>query len=68
MEMMKIMTGVVLRPCFSKILARTTFVLESLSEAKNPGQDAFLGDFVFGSSELMINHNTVYLISNSHYW
>ena len=35
------MAGVELRPCFSKILARTTFVLESLSEAKNPGQDAF---------------------------
>ena len=30
-------------PCFSNFLARTTFVLESLLEAKNPGQDAFLG-------------------------
>ena len=48
-------TGAELRPCFSKILARTTFVLESLCEAKYPGQDAFLADFVFRSSELMIN-------------
>ena len=31
-------------PCFSYFLARTTFVLESLREAKNPGQDAFFGD------------------------
>ena len=31
-------------PCFSNFLARTTFVLESLREAKNPGQDAFFGD------------------------
>ena len=37
-------------PCFYNFLARTTFVLESLLEAKNPGQDAFLGDFVFNSS------------------
>ena len=31
-------------PCFSNFLARTTFVLESLREAKNPGQDAFFWD------------------------
>ena len=31
-------------PCFSKFLARTTFVLESLPEAKNLGQDIILGD------------------------
>ena len=37
-------------PCFPKILARTTFVLESLLEAKNPGQDAIFGDYVFKSS------------------
>ena len=35
--------GVLPSPCFSNFLARTTFVLESLPEAKNPGQDAFLG-------------------------
>ena len=32
-------------PCFYNFLARTTFVLESLLEAKNPGQDAFFGGF-----------------------
>ena len=37
--------GVLPRPCFPKILARTTFVLESLPEAKNPGQDAISGGF-----------------------
>ena len=34
-------------PCFPKFLARTTFVLESLLEAKTPGQDAIFGDCVF---------------------
>merc|ERR1719430_1031236 len=34
--------GVVPSPCFSNFLARTTFVLESLPEAKNPGQDILL--------------------------
>ena len=29
-------------PCFSKFLARTTLVLFSLPEAKNPGQDVIL--------------------------
>ena len=43
-------SGVPPSPCFPIFLARTTFVLESLPEAKNPGQDAFLGDFVFNSS------------------
>ena len=43
-------TGLLPSPCFYNFLARTTFVLESLPEAKNPGQDAFLGDFVFNSS------------------
>ena len=43
-------TGLLPSPCFYNFLARTTFVLESLLEAKNPGQDAFLGDFVFNSS------------------
>ena len=42
--------GVVLGPYFYKILARTTFVLVSLLEAKNPGQDAIFGDFVFERS------------------
>ena len=32
--------GVPPSPCFPIFLARTTFVLESLPEAKNPGQDA----------------------------
>ena len=41
------MSGVLPSPCFSNFLARTTFVLESLPEAKNPGKDAILGDFVF---------------------
>ena len=36
--------GVEPSPCFSNFLARTTFVLESLREAKNPGQDAFFWD------------------------
>ena len=40
-------TGVEPSPCFSNFLARTTFVLESLLEAKNPGQDAIFRDFVF---------------------
>ena len=43
-------TGVLPSPCFPNFLARTTFVLESLPEAKNPGQDAYFGDFVFTSS------------------
>ena len=42
-------SGVVPSPCFSNFLARTTFVLESLPEAKNPGKDAIFGDFVFSS-------------------
>ena len=44
------LSGVPPSPCFSNFLARTTFVLESLPEAKNPGQDAIFGDFVFSSS------------------
>ena len=43
-------TGVEPSPCFSIFLARTTFVLESLPEAKNPGQDAIFEDFVLNSS------------------
>ena len=35
--------GVQPSPCFSYFLARTIFVLESLREAENPGQDAFFG-------------------------
>ena len=38
-------------PCFPNFLARTTFVLVSLSEVKIPGQDAIFGDFVFNSFE-----------------
>ena len=44
------MSGLLPSPCFYNFLARTTFVLESLPEAKNPGQDAFFGDFVFNNS------------------
>ena len=51
--------GVLPRPCFPKILARTTFVFESLPEAKNPGQDAIYGDFVVKSSNSCY---TAYLI------
>ena len=49
-ELAGLSAGVPPSPCFPIFLARTTFVLESLPEAKNPGQDAFLGDFVFNSS------------------
>ena len=38
-------SGLLPSPCFYNFLARTTFVLESLLEAKNPGQDAFFGGF-----------------------
>ena len=34
--------GTLLRPCFFIFLARTTFVLVYLPEAKNSGQDAIL--------------------------
>jgi len=39
-------------PCFPNFLARTTFVLVSLSEVKIPGQDAIFGDFVLNSSKM----------------
>ena len=41
--------GVLPSPCFPNFLARTTFVLVSLSEVKIPGQDAIFGDFVLNS-------------------
>ena len=44
--------GVLPSPCFPNFLARTTFVLESLSEVKNPGEDAIFGDFLFNSSNI----------------
>ena len=44
--------GVLPSPCFPNFLARTTFVLESLSEVKNPGKDAIFGDFLFNSSNI----------------
>ena len=44
--------GVEPSPCFPNFLARTTFVLVSLSEVKIPGQDAIFGDFVFNSSKM----------------
>ena len=40
-----LIAGLLPSPCFYNFLARTTFVLESLPEAKNPGQDAFFGGF-----------------------
>ena len=44
-------------PCFSNFLARTTFVLESLRKAKNPGQDAFfLGFTHLGFTHLGFTH------------
>ena len=45
-------TGLLPSPCFPNFLARTTFVLVSLSEVKIPGQDAIFGDFVFNSSKM----------------
>ena len=50
-------TGVEPSPCFSNFLARTTFVLESLPEAKNPGQDAFWGILVFSRGEYLSQKN-----------
>ena len=44
--------GVLPSPCFPNFLARTTFVLVSLSEVKIPGQDAIFGNFVFNSSKM----------------
>ena len=44
--------GVLPSPCFPNFLARTTFVLESLPEVKNPGEDAIFGDFLFNSSNI----------------
>ena len=37
-------TGMILCPCFSKFLASTTIVLESLPEVINPGQVTILGE------------------------
>ena len=45
-------TGVLPSPCFPIFLARTTFVLVSLSEVKIPCKDAIFGDFVFNSSTM----------------
>ena len=44
--------GLLPSPCFPNFLARTTFVLVSLSEVKIPGQDAIFGDFVLNSSKM----------------
>ncbi len=56
--------GLLPSPCFYNFLARTTFVLESLLEAKNPGQDAFLGDLVF----TVVLEITAFLIIDCDYW
>ena len=39
--LINMLTGLLPSPCFYNFLARTTFVLESLPKAQNPGQDAF---------------------------
>ena len=52
-------------PCFSNFLARTTFVLESLPKAKNPGQDAFWGIW---SLTVVILDIKAYLIIDCDYW
>ena len=39
----QIVVGVLASPCFPNFQARTTFVLETLPEAKIPAQDAFFG-------------------------
>ena len=52
--------GVEPSPCFSNFLARTTYVLESLPEAKNPGQDAFLG--ILSLTAIVILEIAAYLI------
>ena len=57
--------GVEPSPCFSNFLARTTFVLESLPEARNPGQDAFLGIL---SLTVVILDIKAYLIIDCDYW
>ena len=57
--------GVEPSPCFSNFLARTTFVLESLAEAKNPGQDSFWGIL----SLTVVNFDIkAYLIIDCDYW
>ena len=43
------MSRVPLIPCFFEILAGTTFVHESLTQAKNPHKDAIFWDLVFKS-------------------
>ena len=60
-----LLTGVEPSPCFSKFLARTTFVLESLPKAKNPGQDAFWGIL---SLTVVILDIKAYLIIDCDYW
>ena len=57
--------GVEPSPCFSNFLARTTFILVSLPEAKNPGQDAFLGIL---SLTVVILDIKAYLIIDCDYW
>ena len=52
--------GVLPSPCFPNFLARTTFVLESLPEARNPGQDAFLE--ILSLTAIVILEIAAYLI------
>ena len=59
-------SGVEPSPCFSNFLARTTFVLESLLEAKNPGQDAFFLGIL--SLTVIIHEITAFLIIDCDYW
>ena len=64
-EKLGIVSGLLPSPCFYNFLARTTFVLESLPEAKNPGQDAFLGIL---SLTVVILDIKAYLIIDCDYW
>ena len=56
-------TGLLPSPCFYNFLARTTFVLESLPEAKNPGQDAFFWRFCLQQQYRVIQVNVSFNFS-----
>ena len=48
------MSRVPLIPCFFEILAGTTFVYESLTQAKNPHKDAIFWNLVFKSLSIKV--------------
>ena len=60
------LTGVELRPFFTKILAWTTFVHFSNPGAKNPCLDAILTVFPSGSSEIrmLLSNESLFVIRN----